>query len=234
MRRLDCNVSAHSDVRLHQDPTRGVAPVALPTVPNLPRKPQKPSSQRALAARYQLNPKTVAKWRARQTTGDAAMGPCDPCSTVLSPAEEAMVVEFRRRTLLPLDDIMGCLRDATQSALRRCLQRHDISRLPAGDATPQGGKFTKTKIGFVTSAALSCAWPTANSSCSWPSTASLSSPERRSCATFPMPRTRGNRRLPPGPLHPTTMDRDDLRLLPSKMDADGSADVPAGSSNLAE
>ena len=59
-------------------------------------------STRTLAARYQLNPKTVAKWRARQTTGDAAMGPRDPRSTGLSLAEEAMIVEFRRRTLLPL------------------------------------------------------------------------------------------------------------------------------------
>jgi hypothetical protein len=27
-------------------------------------------------------------------------------------AEEAIIVEFRRRTLLPLDDVMGCLREA--------------------------------------------------------------------------------------------------------------------------
>jgi hypothetical protein len=38
------------------------------------------------------------------------MGPTKPKSTVLSPAEEAVIVEFRRRTLLPLDDMMGCLR----------------------------------------------------------------------------------------------------------------------------
>ena len=60
------------------------------------------ASTRALAAQYRLNPKTVAKWRVRQTTVDAAMGPREPRSTVLSPAEEAIIVEFRRRTLLPL------------------------------------------------------------------------------------------------------------------------------------
>jgi hypothetical protein len=43
-----------------------------------------------------LNPKTVTKWRGRQSTIDAAMGPRDPHSTVLSAAEEAMVVEFRQ------------------------------------------------------------------------------------------------------------------------------------------
>ncbi len=37
-------------------------------------------STRTLAARYQLNPKTVAKWRARQTTSDAAMGPRHPAA----------------------------------------------------------------------------------------------------------------------------------------------------------
>lgn len=40
--------------------------------------------------------------------------------------EEAIIVEFRRRTLLPLDDVMGCSRDAipklTRSALHRCLK----------------------------------------------------------------------------------------------------------------
>jgi len=62
------------------------------------------------------------------------MGPTAPRSTILTPAEEAMVVEFRRRTLLPLDDVFGCLRDAipklTRSSLHRCLERHGISRLP--------------------------------------------------------------------------------------------------------
>ena len=33
------------------------------------------ASTRALAARYGLNPKTVAKWRARSDTADAPMGP---------------------------------------------------------------------------------------------------------------------------------------------------------------
>jgi hypothetical protein len=44
---------------------------------------------RALAARYGLNPKTVAKWRGRTTVTDAPMGPSRPRSTVLTEAEEA-------------------------------------------------------------------------------------------------------------------------------------------------
>jgi hypothetical protein len=37
------------------------------------------------------------------------MGPKAPKSTVLTPAEEAIVVAFRQKTLLPLDDVLGCL-----------------------------------------------------------------------------------------------------------------------------
>jgi len=111
-------------------------------------------SARALAVRYGLNPKTVAKWRKRTSTTDAPMGPSVVRSTVLTPAEEAMVVEFRRRTLLPLDDVLGCLRDTiptlSRSALHRCLQRHGISRLPASEEkSSKRGRFSETKIGYV-------------------------------------------------------------------------------------
>lgn len=74
------------------------------------------ASTRALAAQSGLNPEAVAKWRLRQTTTDAAMGPTDPRSTVLSPAEEAIIVEFQWRTLLPLDDVIGCCEAPSQSS----------------------------------------------------------------------------------------------------------------------
>lgn len=51
-----------------------------------------------------INPKTVAKWRKRETVEDRKTGPVEPRSTVLSEEQEAMVVAFRRHTLLPLDD----------------------------------------------------------------------------------------------------------------------------------
>src|SRR5215203_2187112 len=109
---------------------------------------------RALAAQYKLNPKTVAKWRKRTTTADQPMGPSRPRSTVLTEAEEAIVVEFRRRTLLPLDDVLGCLRESiptlSRSALHRCLVRHGISRLPKDpESTSKRGRFAETKIGYV-------------------------------------------------------------------------------------
>ncbi|KQU54816.1 integrase [Bosea sp. Leaf344] len=107
-----------------------------------------------LARRYGLSRTTVAKWRERTSTSDARMGPRDPRSTVLSLAEEAMVFEFRRRTLLPLDDVLGCLRDAipalTRSSLHRCLERHGISRLPQSEEkASKRGTFAATTIGYV-------------------------------------------------------------------------------------
>ena len=75
-----------------------------------------------------------------------------PRSTVLTPLEEAMILEFRRRTLLPLDDVLGCLRDTiprlTRSALHRCLKRHGISRLPEPEEkSARRGRFAETAIG---------------------------------------------------------------------------------------
>src|SRR5918993_897064 len=109
---------------------------------------------RSLAARYGLNTKTVAKWRRRTSTADARMGPSRPRSSVLTEAEEAVVVEFRRRTLLPLDDVLGCLRETiptlSRSALHRCLVRHGISRLPRDEERVSKRKrFAETTIGYV-------------------------------------------------------------------------------------
>jgi hypothetical protein len=82
------------------------------------------------------------------------MGPHDSRSTVLTPIEEAMIAEFRRRTLLPLDDVLGCLKDSipklTRSSLHRCLERHGISRLPESEEkASKRGRFADTTIGYV-------------------------------------------------------------------------------------
>jgi hypothetical protein len=69
----------------------------------------------------------VAKWRQRATLNDRKTGPKEPRSTVLTAAEEAAVVAFRRHGLLPLDDCRYALQPSiphlTRSALHRCLQR---------------------------------------------------------------------------------------------------------------
>src|SRR3954453_530738 len=82
-------------------------------------------SVRALARRYGVSPTTIQKWRKRWTTADAPMGPKQPRSTVLTPEEEAIIVAFRRHTLLPLDDCLYGLPPIphlTRSSLHRCLE----------------------------------------------------------------------------------------------------------------
>jgi transposase-like protein len=110
-------------------------------------------SLRVLARRYGINPKTVAKWKARSSVADEKTGPKAPGSTVLSSGEEAVIVAFRRYTLLPLDDCLYALQPTiphlTRSSLHRCLQRHGISRLPDTEGTkPARKKFKAYPIGF--------------------------------------------------------------------------------------
>jgi transposase InsO family protein len=110
-------------------------------------------SLRALAKRHGINPKTVAKWRSRSSTADIRPGPKDAHSTVLSIEEEAMIVAFRKHTLLPLDDCLYALQATiphlTRSSLHRCFQRHDISRLPEVDGNkPKRSKFSSYPIGY--------------------------------------------------------------------------------------
>jgi transposase InsO family protein len=110
-------------------------------------------SVRALARRHGISPTTVQKWRRRRTTADAAMGPRRARSPVLTLEQEAVIVAFRRHTLLPLDDCLYALQPTipalTRSSLHRCLQRHGISRLPgAGGEGPGKKRFKAYPIGY--------------------------------------------------------------------------------------
>ena len=110
-------------------------------------------SLRVLAKRYGINPKTVAKWKKRRSVSDLPTGPKDAKSTVLTIEEEAIIVAFRRHTLLPLDDCLYALQATiphlTRSALHRCLQRHGISRLPETEGDKPAKKRFKTyPIGY--------------------------------------------------------------------------------------
>ncbi|TPK66840.1 IS481 family transposase [Mesorhizobium sp. B2-4-15] len=110
-------------------------------------------SLRKLSKRYGIDPKTVAKWKGRTSVADLPTGPKDPKSTVLTIEEEAVIVAFRKYTLLPLDDCLYALQptipNLTRSSLHRCLQRHGISRLPEveGDKQPEK-KFKAYPIGY--------------------------------------------------------------------------------------
>jgi len=58
------------------------------------------ASLTTLARLHGINQKTVAKWKRRTSTADLPTGPKVARSTVLSIEEEAVIVVFRRHTLL--------------------------------------------------------------------------------------------------------------------------------------
>ena len=97
-----------------------------------------------LARCHGVNPKTVVKWRHRQTVEDLPMGPSERKSSVLTPLEEAAIVAFRVQTRLPLEDVFCALKPSvpalTRSTLHRCLKRHGVSRLPR-PARERRGRF---------------------------------------------------------------------------------------------
>ena len=92
-------------------------------------------TNKALAARLGRNVKTISKWRSRTTTSDARNG-ARPVSTVLSAAEEALIVVFRKHARFPLDICLAHLKPSiptlSRSALHRCLKRYQVSRVPRG------------------------------------------------------------------------------------------------------
>jgi transposase-like protein len=76
-------------------------------------------SLRTLARRHGINPKTVAKWRRRCSVADLPTGPRTPRSTVLTLEEEAVVVAFRKHTLLPHGQVEGINRTIKEATVQR-------------------------------------------------------------------------------------------------------------------
>jgi hypothetical protein len=115
-------------------------------------------SLRILARRYGINQKSVAKWRRRWFVTDLRTGPRRPKSTVLSIEDEAIVVAFRKHTLLPLDDCLYALQPTiphlTRSSLHRCLQRHGIGRLPNVDGEKPTNRLWRANWPFARSTGL--------------------------------------------------------------------------------
>jgi len=106
-----------------------------------------------LAKRYNINPKTVIKWKSRDTVQDAKMGKKEIKSTVLTSLEEEAIVKARIATRLSLDDLFITLKDTistlTRSNLHRCLKRHGVSRLPTDVSQTREKKQFKTyEIGY--------------------------------------------------------------------------------------
>lgn len=88
-----------------------------------------------LAERYNISLATARKWKRRDCPQDLSHRP-HKLSTTLSPAQEAIAVELRCMTLLPLDDLVSVVREfinphVSRSGLDRCLRRHGVANLRA-------------------------------------------------------------------------------------------------------
>ncbi len=106
-----------------------------------------------LAKRYGVSRKTIAKWKGRESTSDERMGPKNPSSNsdermgpknpssnILTDDDEAIVLAYRWRTRLSLNDSHERLRrlmpKLSRSALYRCLKRRGLSRIGPTTASP--------------------------------------------------------------------------------------------------
>jgi hypothetical protein len=87
----------------------------------------------ALAKRHGVNRKTIAKWKMREFISDERMGPKNPRSSLLTLDDEAIILAYRWRTRLGLDDAYFRLRrlmpKLSRSTLYRCLKRRGLGRI---------------------------------------------------------------------------------------------------------
>ena len=90
---------------------------------------------KVLAQLYNITVATARKWHERVSMEDRSH--CQhKLSIVLTPVQEAVVVELRRLLLLPLDDLLVVTREfinpaVSRSGLDHCLRRHDVGSLKA-------------------------------------------------------------------------------------------------------
>lgn len=91
------------------------------------------STLKALSLQYNINIKTVRKWKGRSSVEDLKCGKSKGQGSALEGVAEQIIIETRLKTLLPLDDLYIVLKpiipELSRSNLHRCLQRNNISRL---------------------------------------------------------------------------------------------------------
>ena len=140
------------------------------------------ASLRTLAQALRNHPKTVAKWKKRATVADLPTGPRRPSRASFRIEDEAIIVAFRRHTLLPLDDCLYALQaddpasDPLVPASLPAAPRHlaDCQRSKATSRT--SGSSRPIRSAISTSTSPKSAPPRASSISSSPSTGPRSSP----------------------------------------------------------
>jgi hypothetical protein len=94
-----------------------------------------------LAKRHGVNRKTIAKWKARESLSDERMGPKNSRSSLLTLETEVIILAYRWRTRLALDDahfrLKRLMPKLSRSTLYRCLKRRGLSRVgPTASCPP--------------------------------------------------------------------------------------------------
>lgn len=86
-----------------------------------------------LARLLKISEATVRKWRNRDTIEDASHTP-KTLNTKLSPSQEYVVVELRKRLLLSIDELLAVTNEfihpgISRAGIQRLLKRHGVSKL---------------------------------------------------------------------------------------------------------
>src|SRR4051794_37016392 len=135
-------------------------------------------SLRALSRRYGINQKTVRKWKARSSVVDRRTGQKESRSTVLSIEEEAIIVGFRRHTLLPLDNCFYALQPTIPHLTRSscivvCNGMGSAVLLRSKATSRQRKSSSLIRSASSTSTSPKCRPPRESSTSSWRSTRRL-------------------------------------------------------------
>ncbi len=113
---------------------------------------QSAASVADLAVELGVSETTIRRWKGRSTVADGSHTP-KRLAIGLTPVEEELVLELRRKLELPLDDIVEVMHRCmnaklSRSAIHRCLARHGIASR-AKRAAEEPGRFDKHPFGFV-------------------------------------------------------------------------------------
>jgi transposase InsO family protein len=113
---------------------------------------QSSASVAELALELGVNETTIRRWKNRTTVADGSHTP-KRLAISLTPLEEELALELRRKLALPLDDLAEVMRRCvnaklSRSSIHRCLARHGLSRAER-PAQKQPGRFDRHPFGFV-------------------------------------------------------------------------------------
>lgn len=104
-----------------------------------------------LAGRFLTSPQTVSKWRNRPFSTDVSCAPHN-IKYALSDLEAALVINIRRTTWLPLDEVFESVfvqnSSISRSAVYRCFRRNNINRVPIAEKE-KAQKFKAYEPGYL-------------------------------------------------------------------------------------